>query len=164
MIVPLPLLEQNAAGGPPDPKHAEVNGQRVRILVVDDDHQVRMFVALVLRSAGYEVFEARSGEAAILLSQELQTPIDMVISDVLMPRVSGKQIVTRIRLRHPEVRFLLMSGCPILTSLTGEVILRPEALSTDPHFILKPFTPRHFVAKVREILDEPACTLQGSGA
>lgn len=123
------------------------------ILVVDDDSQVRTFTALILKAAGYEVLEADCGTNAIQLCMQRQAPVDLVLADVVMPRMSGRQVIEQIRSCLPGAKCLLMSGYPNFSNFLNTMIIRRESLQAETDFILKPFRSHELTSKVREILD-----------
>ncbi len=106
-----------------------------------------MLEAEVLRRRGYRVLEAAGGEEALLLSRDHAAPIHLLLTDLVMPRMSGQALAERFRLERPGIRVLYVSGYP-----QGEIGDRPlgEAAPPPP---LKPFTPESLARKVREVLD-----------
>ncbi|NWF91864.1 MAG: PAS domain S-box protein [Syntrophaceae bacterium] len=118
------------------------------ILVVEDDETVRRLAIRILKMQGYKVLEASEGDRAFLLCEEYKEPIHLVLSDVVMPGVSGRQLVERIKRIHPEAKVLYMSG------YTGNVILHHGILEAGIEFVQKPFTIETLARKVREVLDK----------
>jgi two-component system, cell cycle sensor histidine kinase and response regulator CckA len=117
------------------------------VLLVEDDHTVRALARRILRGCGYKLLEAADGDEAISVDRHYDGHIDIVVTDVVMPRLSGREVVQALCSHRPELRVLYMSG------YTDELILRhgirPEACS----FLPKPFTPAGLASKVRECLD-----------
>jgi two-component system, cell cycle sensor histidine kinase and response regulator CckA len=119
------------------------------ILVVDDDPDVRGVVQRVLSPVGYGVRSVSSGDEALALLQGDNTQIDMLITDVVMPGLSGQELARRVIGAYPRVRILLSSG------YAEHAVAHHDALPTGVHFIGKPYTPRELRQKVRDVLDAP---------
>jgi two-component system, cell cycle sensor histidine kinase and response regulator CckA len=118
------------------------------ILLVEDDDQVRAVTSGLLQRNGYQVIEARNaGEA--LLQSERQEHIDLLLSDVVMPRMSGPELAKRLALTRPDMKVLCMSG------YTDDSIVRHGVLEATMAFLQKPITMASLTAKVREVLDAP---------
>jgi two-component system, cell cycle sensor histidine kinase and response regulator CckA len=121
----------------------EPNGAET-ILLVEDEETVRRFVRTMLRTRGYRVLEAANGEEALKVIEEHADEIDLVLTDVVMPKIGGPELVSRLRLKHPQSKVLYMSGYTDRT-----VPLQDEGGAA---FIQKPFTPKQLNSKLREIL------------
>ena len=117
------------------------------VLLVDDERMVRELAALVLRRQGYEVLEAADGEAALRQVAGSSRPIDVVVTDVVMPRMGGKELASRLATSHPGLPVLFMSGYP-----AGASVQKPE-FEPGLTFLQKPYTPGELVLKVRALLD-----------
>jgi two-component system, cell cycle sensor histidine kinase and response regulator CckA len=120
------------------------------ILVVEDDPIVRRLAVLGLRAQGYTVVEASDGPEALDVAARVGPSLDLVVSDVVMPGMSGPELIKRMAIAAPGVRRLLVSGHP-------EPTVAPAG-PTDAGvaFLSKPFTPERLARKVREVLDAPA--------
>ncbi len=116
------------------------------ILLVEDDDQVRAVVKGILRRQGYTVIEAPSAGEALLANEQHRDPIQLLLSDVVLPRMSGPDLADRIRLSRPEVKVLFMSG------YTDEAITRHGLLGSGVPFVQKPITPDLLARRVREVL------------
>jgi CheY-like chemotaxis protein len=117
------------------------------ILVVEDDESVRSLVKEVLADAGYQVLEAASGAAALSICARHENPIHLLLTDVVMPEMSGRELsdlLTRIR---TGMKVLYMSGYP------DESIVHHGVLDEEKEFIQKPFGSEILARKVREVLD-----------
>jgi DNA-binding NtrC family response regulator len=123
-----------------------LNGKET-ILVVEDDFPVRQLVIEMLTMTGYKVLEAHCGEQAIEHYKVHQNTINLVLTDVVMPEMSGKKLVEHLNNIHPCKKVLYMSG------YTGNEIDNQGLLEPDIHFIQKPFTPSDLITKIRFILD-----------
>jgi signal transduction histidine kinase/ActR/RegA family two-component response regulator len=117
------------------------------ILVVEDSEQVRRLAVDSLRSHGYQVLEADSGETAAQLVTTLQQPIDLLLTDVVMPGMTGRQLAERIRSLLPGVKVLFTSG------YSEELVNDRGALDPRVPFLAKPFKPAELIAKVADLLD-----------
>lgn len=119
---------------------------RDTMLVVDDEEMVRRLAARMLLGEGYHVLEARGGEEAIRVLQRASQRIDLVVTDVAMPGLGGRQLGATIYRCWPEVRVLFMSGFP------AHRILEEGALDPASPFLQKPFTRDQLSRKVRDVL------------
>src|SRR5207244_4922362 len=118
------------------------------VLVVEDDPAVRRLATTVLRDRGYKVDEACDGAEA-LLAMGAGAHFDLVVTDVIMPKMSGKELSDRIRATTPKTKVLFMSGyTDDALALHGVLELEPELL-----FLEKPFSPSRLARKVRETID-----------
>jgi two-component system cell cycle sensor histidine kinase/response regulator CckA len=117
------------------------------ILLVEDDQMVRVFAEQVLSSKGYEVLTAACGSDAMTLSQEYKGTIDLLLTDTVMPGMSGPQLAQQLGQSRPETTVIYMSG------YTDEAVIRHGVLDEGVHFIQKPFPPDDLARKVREVLD-----------
>ncbi len=116
------------------------------VLVVEDEEEVRALARDVLEMNGYTVLEALDAEDAVRLGESHPGPIELLITDVVMPRMSGPELARRLRARRPALRVLCMSGYP--ESPERET----EATASWNAWLQKPFTPDTFMDKVRECL------------
>ena len=116
------------------------------ILVVEDDPAICLLVQEVLASAGYNVLVAGSGSRAIQIGDEYEGVIDLLLTDVVLPHMGGKQIASRIALVRPETKILFMSG------YTGNRADERENLEPGVEFLQKPFTPEGLCRKIGGLL------------
>ena len=128
-----------------DPKSME---GRERILVVDDEELVRMVTKAVLAYRGYEIVEAEDGEDAVAKYRQAATPFDLVLMDLHMPRLNGRDALLRIRESHPGAKFVLLSGGLQEEAAEGAASLEGVA------FLHKPFDNQELVRLVRQMLDQ----------
>lgn len=117
------------------------------ILVIEDDPQVRYVTSRALQGAGYRVVLASGGSEALELVIRLPDPLDLIVTDVVMPGMSGQEIVAELRRRQPGLRALYVSG------YADEAIWARGALDAESHLLSKPFTARSLLQRVREALD-----------
>ena len=121
------------------------------LLLVEDEELVRKVVARVLDRAGYHVLVAGTGADALAMCEDLRTPIDALVTDIVMPGMGGKELATHIAARYPDIKILFMTG------YTDDEILRKGILDQGRALILKPFGPEELLRKLREVLG-PAST------
>jgi CheY-like chemotaxis protein len=117
------------------------------VLIAEDQADVRRFTARALRESGYEVLEAESGEAALALARDHPGTIHLLLSDAVMPGMSGKILAERLRAVRPGLRVVFMSG------YTDDAVLARDVVESGVAFLQKPFTPAHLAAVVRSALD-----------
>ena len=118
---------------------------RPTILVVDDEAGVRVMVARMLALSGYSVISAQSGEEAVSIVQDYAAPIDLVVTDVRMPEMSGPEMVEQLQKMRPGIRVMYMSAF-------SRDVLPPGVQDTDIPFLNKPFTMRTLALSVLETL------------
>ncbi len=118
------------------------------ILVVEDEEGVRKLVLDMLKKQGYSVLEAANEEEALLLCQQYKDTIHLMVTDVVMPRISGPELAKRLVVIHPEMKVLYMSG------YADSAIVHHGVLKEGVNFIQKPFTIEGLAKKVREVLDK----------
>lgn len=133
-----------APSGGPMPRGTET------ILLVEDDEAVRSMIRTVLTRLGYTVLAAAHGEEAMYLFDGNAAAIGLLLADVVMPRMSGRELAERLRNRRPSIRVLYISG------YNDDAVLRHGLLANEVALLLKPFTPHALAAKVREVLDANA--------
>jgi len=142
----LPLTEQPAPQALPEtPAPARMEGSET-ILVVEDQDEVRRLVLAVLTSFHYRTLEAGSGGEALRIAEGYPGPIHLLLTDVVMPRMTGKQLADRLRAVRPGMKVIYMSG------YTADVISRQGVMDSGIEFIKKPFSPEALALKVRSVL------------
>jgi CheY-like chemotaxis protein len=119
------------------------------ILLVEDDDLVRRLARQGLEKSGYQVVQAGNGEEALGLLAHHPGPIHLLLTDVVMPGISGREMAERVAEVHPEVKTLFMSG------YTDDAILLHGVSTDQMAFLGNPFTPRLLAQRVREVLDTP---------
>ena len=118
------------------------------VLIVEDDKAVRNFSKKVLKRSGYNILEAQDGEEALMLSKAHEGHIDLLLTDMVMPKMSGKDLADRLLALRPETKVLFMSG------YTDNAIIRHGTLEPDANFLQKPFTPEILTQRIRKVLDQ----------
>ncbi len=117
------------------------------ILLVEDDAEVRSVALRILRKNGYRVLEAANGADALKVCEAEGIPVDLVVTDIVMPEMGGSELAERIREAQPDARILFTSG------FTEDAAVRQSFLHAGESFIEKPFTPASLAKKAREVLD-----------
>jgi CheY-like chemotaxis protein len=119
---------------------------------VEDEGAVRTIVSKILQNKGYTVLEAHHGPEALEICQVHEGPIHLMVTDVVMPHMSGRELAERLTILRPELRVLFMSGYP------DNAIVHHGVLGAGTAFLQKPFTLNALEGKVRELLDAPPQT------
>jgi len=143
----LPRVEKEMEKNEPAPAPEVSEPGAGTILLVEDERSVRTLARRILEGRGYTVLEAEDGVIAMRLSQGHQGRIDLLLTDVVMPELSGPELAERLLPLRPETRVLYTSG------YTDHAILRAAVWESGANFLQKPFTPDTLVQKVQEILD-----------
>jgi two-component system cell cycle sensor histidine kinase/response regulator CckA len=117
------------------------------VLIVEHEEQVRTLLSTVLRRAGYNVLEAQNGGESLLVSQGHAGSVQLLLTDVIMPRMNGRELAERLHLTRPNMRVLYVSG------YSDDAMLPNGVLDDDTAFLAKPITPQALLRKVREVLD-----------
>ncbi|GAB6183640.1 response regulator [Thermodesulfovibrio hydrogeniphilus] len=125
----------------------ELAGGGETVLLVEDEPAILDMITIMLQSMGYNVIAAGNPKEAIKLAKERKGKIDLVITDVIMPEMNGRDLVDRIKSLYPDIKCLFMSGYP------ADVISKQGILEKGMHFIEKPFSLDDFSAKLKEILE-----------
>ena len=119
------------------------------ILLVEDTEMVRSLVTTLLDSYGYEVLAAASGPEAIEIADQPDRSIDLLMTDVVMPRMNGRELADRLTATRPELKVLFTSGYP------SDTVVRHGIAEARTAFIEKPYLPDDLARMVRDILDRP---------
>jgi PAS domain S-box-containing protein len=149
-------LPMAGAADLPAPREGETHpdegtpvGGSETILVVEDDATLRELARRVLEEKGYRVLDAPSGTDALAMVERVGEPIHLLLTDVVMPRMSGAALAEGVRDRHPETRIVFMSG------FTDEAAVRQAAAGGAIRFLQKPYTPAGLLRIIRTALDAP---------
>ena len=117
------------------------------ILLAEDDDSARKLIRSILREYGYRILEAQDGEEAVRLFEQHEGPIHLLLTDVVMPGMNGRELAERLQPLQPKMKVLYMSG------YTDNAIVHAGVMEPGMAFIPKPFTPKDLASKVREVLD-----------
>ncbi len=143
----LPRADAVAPAAKSSPSAFKTLGGNETVLLAEDDEAVRRLALLVLRSCGYTVLDAGDGVEAIRAAQEHRGPIHLLLTDLVMPRMSGRQLIDLLAKSRPGMRILLMSG------YTDEAVPWREVPAAGVALLQKPFSTISLARKVRETLD-----------
>ena len=146
----LPRVGATRSGAQPAERSSAARGGSETILIVEDEDLVRALATRSLRERGYRVIEARHGVDALRQLERQRTGVDLVILDVVMPEMGGRELARRLATLRPTLPVLFMSG------YTGEDVIQRGLLEPGAPFLQKPFTPDGLATKVREMLDSVA--------
>jgi PAS domain S-box-containing protein len=125
--------------------HAALGGTET-VLLVEDEESVRQLVRETLAAKGYRVMEAQNGESGVAAAAQHDGKIDLVITDVVMPGMGGRELVKQLAQTRPETKVLYLSG------YTEDAILNEDTIESGAAFLQKPFTLQNLSSKVREVL------------
>src|SRR5206468_2102691 len=145
----LPRIDRPAEATQAQRGRAELPRGDETVLLVEDEAGVRGLARAVLERCGYHVIEASGGAEALAQVERQAGPVHLLLTDVVMPGMSGRELAEDAIARRPDLRVLFMSG------YTDDAVIRHGVLGTGVAFIGKPFTPVALATKVREILDAP---------
>jgi len=146
----LPMVTQAVKEKYARPERRRISARGAEtILLVEDEKAVRMMIGKTLQSKGYAVLEAQHGQEALSICEDYSGPIHLMVTDVVMPLMSGKELAEQLAPQRPEMKVLYMSGYP------DNSIVQHGVLEPGTEFLQKPFTLNTLEAKVREILDAP---------
>jgi CheY-like chemotaxis protein len=143
----LPQVEPKTRGPAEKAAEAAPRGGSETILLVEDEEVVRGLARRILEQAGYSVVEAGKADEALRFYEEHVGEIDLLLTDVVMPGMSGKELADQLKSQCPELKMLFMSG------YTDEAIVHHGILDSSVEFIQKPFTPAGLIKRVRDVLD-----------
>jgi CheY-like chemotaxis protein len=143
----LPAVLEEAEPAPLEAATEPLATATETVLLVEDEEQVRNLTRTMLARQGYRVLEAASGADALKLAREYQGPIHLLLTDIVMPQISGVELAREMYALRPETQVLFMSG------YTDNAVVEQQLLSGDRGFIHKPFTAAALNQKVRQTLD-----------
>jgi two-component system, cell cycle sensor histidine kinase and response regulator CckA len=142
----LPRVEDPAEHAGPVKNPAAATGGSETVLLVEDEESVRELVRETLANKGYNVIEADNGETGLRVSAEYAGTIDLLVTDVVMPGMSGRELAQRVTAARPQIKVLFLSG------YTEDAIIHEGVLEPGTAFLQKPFTLQLLSRKVREVL------------
>jgi CheY-like chemotaxis protein len=117
------------------------------VLLVEDEEQVRRIICEVLEQQGYSVLTAANGEEALKIAEDARTDVQLLLTDVVMPQMSGPALAEQLSVLRPQLKVLYISG------YTDDAIVRHGLLDEKLHFLQKPFDAASLARKVREVFD-----------
>ncbi len=141
------IQETNTSGEEDKSDTTELNGNET-ILLVEDDEALRYLILNILKGYGYQILIASNGLEAINICKESGSSVHLLLTDIIMPMMNGRELADHIRSFQPELKVMYMSG------YTGESIHQQGVLESDAPYIQKPFSPTELASKIRRILDD----------
>ncbi len=148
IVLPRAAGTPRKAPAPAGSEGEDLSGKET-IMVVEDTPGVRELASRVLQRRGYRILQAESGEQAIQRAALFEAKIDLLLTDVVMPGINGRELYRRLGAERPALRVLYMSG------YSNEVIALHGVLEQGVAYLQKPFSVEKLARKVREVLDEP---------
>ena len=150
-VILLPRLSGEEAAPGARPENADTQAARDltgagTVLLVEDEDPVRLFSARALRNKGYKVVEAKSGEAALEIIVAKTENFDLLITDVVMPRMDGPALIKEVRAIHPDMKVIFISG------YTEDSFRKRLGDESGIHFLAKPFSLKQLAGKVKEVM------------
>ncbi len=142
----LPRVEESAEELAPAQAQPNDAGGCETVLLVEDEESVRELVRVTLTSRGYNVLEAENGEAGLQIAESHKKPIDILITDVVMPGIGGRELARKLVALRPGISVLYLSG------YTEDAVITQGALGPNNAFLQKPFTLQNLAKKVREVI------------
>jgi len=143
-----PQIQEVISTNKPETKGFPLPTGNETVLLVEDEDAVRAIARHILRSCGYSLLEASNGQEAIFVATNHNGPIHLVLSDVVMPHLGGRQLGDQLEALRPGIKILFMSG------YADDAIIRHGVTEENVAFLQKPFTPFTLAQKVREVLDD----------
>lgn len=148
----LPIVDAATEAAERDTGHVALPRGTETILLVEDEPAVRALISEALQVYGYTVLEARHGIEALLIGNQHAGPISLLITDVVMPQMSGREVAERLAPMRPGMRVLFTSG------YTDLAVAQHGVADPDRDFLQKPFTPHALIRKIRDLLDRQPAT------
>ncbi|HLY61599.1 MAG TPA: response regulator [Terriglobia bacterium] len=142
----LPQVQEGVSVKHPETIKPTTRGTET-ILLVEDDESLRQLLCTILEDSGYNVLLAARGEDALLLFEQNKDSIDLILTDIIMPGMSGRELAAHIAAKCPEVKLLFMSG------YTDRSVAQHNILDPDTPFLQKPFKAKSVLEKIRQLLD-----------
>lgn len=143
----LPRVEESPCADITDTKSPDAFEGTETVLIAEDEPGVRSLVRDSLRLKGYTVLEADNGTEALALAERHSGPIHLLLTDVIMPQMNGRELSEQLKARRPGLKVLFMSG------YTDDTVLRHGVVTEDLQFVQKPFIPSALAGKIRNVLD-----------
>jgi CheY-like chemotaxis protein len=145
----LPRAQETGETGDVSTKAHPAKSGNETVLLVEDEESVRRLLTHVLSRRGYRVLDASNAREALKIFERHGPDIHLVLTDIVMPNMSGRELADELRRRRPDLKVIFMSG------YTDDVLIRTGALRPGMSFLQKPLRPDTLAAKVREALDSP---------
>jgi CheY-like chemotaxis protein len=146
----LPRITDVTEAAPPEQAERPVRAGTETILLVEDELGVRQLVREMLNRLGYKIHEASGAAEAMRIFDRHQASIDLLLTDVIMPQMSGRELAERLKILRPSLKILYISG------YTDDMLAHHGVLESNVFLLQKPFAPDELAKKMREVLDAPA--------
>jgi two-component system, cell cycle sensor histidine kinase and response regulator CckA len=146
----LPRVDQRAETLDPQPGPSELYAGFETVLLVEDEEGVRSLIQLLLQRNGYRVLEAHNAEQALQIAESNKDKIHLLLTDLILPRLGGRELAERITGLRPEIKCLFMSG------YTDDSVLKSGVLDNQTPFLQKPFSMEALLQKIRKVLGRAA--------
>ncbi|MBT9438751.1 MAG: response regulator, partial [Desulfobacterales bacterium] len=153
----LPEVKKDADLEKKEQTHVDDLSGSETVLIVEDNDSLRNFAQKILHIYGYRTLNAENGEDALRVCKEHDGRIDLMITDVVMPKMGGREAAKRLQPLYPQMKVIYMSG------YTDNAIVHHGVLEPGLNFLEKPFTPEGLARKVREVLDAERFGAKGAG-
>ncbi|MCG3211899.1 MAG: Sensor histidine kinase RcsC [Anaerolineae bacterium] len=144
----LPVTANAAVNQAKSQPQLQTRGGHETILLAEDEETVRFLLRRTLQDEGYTILEARSGSEALSLAAHHQGQIDMLLTDVIMPQMSGRELAELLKTQRPQLKVLFISG------YTNDAMVRHGVQAAEINLLFKPFSPGQLVSRVREVLNK----------
>jgi signal transduction histidine kinase/CheY-like chemotaxis protein len=144
----LPAIEEPVRSINQTQSSGKVAGGTETVLLVEDEDAVRAIIVLALQTQGYRVLAAESGKKALRLLEKHREDLHLLVTDVIMPEMSGRELAEALSAKYPGLKVLYLSG------YTDDSVIRHGILQAEVAFLQKPFTPLTLARKIREVLDK----------
>jgi CheY-like chemotaxis protein/two-component sensor histidine kinase len=154
----LPAVDKEVDEPVPVVDHTSPAEGTETVVVAEDDEMVRTLIRVTLEGSGYRVLAAASGEAALEACDAHAGPIDLLVTDMVMPGIGGRALAGRLQARRPEIRVLYVSG------YAEADVFDDGDVDAQTSFVQKPFTPEELAVKVRALIDRPSARPAHEGA
>jgi CheY-like chemotaxis protein len=125
-----------------------MTGGNETIMLVEDDQMSREVTIKILKRLGYTVLDAPGGDEALPLAESFKSQVDLLLTDVIMPGLNGHQLANKLKILHPEMAILFISG------YTDDILSDHGVYGATLNFLVKPYTPQSLAGKIREVLEK----------
>lgn len=153
----LPQFDEPAVSSPPEAPRPLLRGTET-VLLVEDEDGLRELTRECLESRGFVVLEARDGKTALEVAEHHSAAIHLLLTDLVMPGMSGRDVAVQILLSRPDTKLLYMSG------YTHDLVTRHGVLEAGTALIEKPFSIESLLSKVRDVLDDKAAVTENTSS